>query len=81
MGVRLRKQLEPSSSFHRTRDIDALKRAVLEVKGFMQRVPANMQDMQSEFQVAYKGIVAERIQKRKVKEKPALNVEDIDDYE
>jgi hypothetical protein len=77
----LRKQLEPSSPAHRARDIDALKCGVLEVKEFMQRVPGNMQDMQSDFQMAYKGIVAEKkVQARKEKERPTLNVEDIDDY-
>jgi len=70
----LRKQLEPSSPVHRARDIDALKRAVLEVEDFMQRVPSNMQDMQSQFEVAYKGIV----RPRKGKDlRPILNVEDI----
>lgn len=47
----------------------------------MQRVPGSMQDMQSDFQIAYKGIVAEKkVHARKEKEKPILNVEDIDDY-
>jgi hypothetical protein len=79
--VKLRKKLEPSSVVHHAHDIDALKRAVLEVKDFMQRVPSNMQDVQPEFQVAYKGIVAVKIQKKcEKKEKPTLNVEDIDDY-
>jgi hypothetical protein len=78
----LRRQLEPSSPAHRARDIEALKRGVSEVKEFMQRVPGNMwQDMQSEFQMAYKGIVAEKkVQAQKEKERPTLNVEDIDDY-
>lgn len=80
-GSKLRKQLEPSSLAHRARDIDALKRGVLEVKEFMQRVPSNMQDMQSDFQMAYKGIVAEKkVPARKEKDRPTLNVEDIDDY-
>ncbi|KAG2034295.1 hypothetical protein BDR03DRAFT_1001630 [Suillus americanus] len=80
-GSKLRKQLEPSSPAHHTRDIDALKRGVVEVKEFMQRVPGNMQDMQCEFQMAYKGIVAEKkIPVPKEKERPILNVEDIDDY-
>ncbi|KAG2070632.1 hypothetical protein BDR04DRAFT_1076404 [Suillus decipiens] len=80
-GLKLRKQLEPSSSTHRARDIDALKRGVLEVKEFMQGVPSSMQDMQSEFQMAYKGIVAEkRVHARKEKERPNLNIEDIDAY-
>ncbi|KAG2160214.1 uncharacterized protein EDB93DRAFT_1324636 [Suillus bovinus] len=81
MGLRLRKQLEPSSPAHRARDIGALIHGVLEVKEFMQRVPGNMQDMQSDFQMAYKGIVAEKkVHAPKEKEKPVLNVEDIDDY-
>jgi hypothetical protein len=47
----------------------------------MQRVPNNMQDMQSDFQMAYKGIVAEKkVPVRKEKDRPTLNVEDIDDY-
>jgi hypothetical protein len=81
-GSKLRRQLEPSSPAHRARDIEALKRGVSEVKEFMQRVPGNMwQDMQSEFQMAYKGIVAEKkVQARKEKERPTLNVEDLDDY-
>ncbi|KAG2360021.1 hypothetical protein BDR07DRAFT_1487589 [Suillus spraguei] len=55
------KQLEPSSQTHHAHDrIDVLKRGVLEVKGFMQGVPSSMQDVQSEFQLAYKGIVLEK---------------------
>ncbi|KAG1719545.1 hypothetical protein EDB19DRAFT_2030250 [Suillus lakei] len=71
-GLQLCKQLEPSSPDHRTRDIDALKRAVLE------RVPGSTENMHIEFQVAYKGIVAEKKLFRVRKEKPALNVEDLD---
>ena len=56
----MRKQLEPCSPTHRVRDINVLIRAVEEVKEFMQRVPANMHDVQSEFQMAYKGIVSEK---------------------
>ncbi|KAG0703070.1 hypothetical protein DFH29DRAFT_918710 [Suillus ampliporus] len=79
-GLQLRKQLEPSSTAHRARDIDALKRAVLAVKEFMQSVPGNMQDMQTEFQVAYKAIVVEKkVRAVKEKERPVLNVEDIYD--
>jgi hypothetical protein len=75
-------QLEPSSLAHRARDIDALKCGVLEVKEFMQRVPSNMQDMQSDFQMAYKGIVAEKkVPARKRKDRPTtLYDDDIDDY-
>ncbi|KAG2139121.1 uncharacterized protein EDB93DRAFT_708493 [Suillus bovinus] len=79
-GLRLRKQLEPSSPAHRVRDIDALKGGVLEVKEFMHRVPGNVQGIQSDFQMAYKGIVAKKVHVPvgKEKERPALNVEDMD---
>jgi len=80
--MKLRKQLEPCSPTHRVRDINALIRAVEEVKEFMQKVPANMHDVQSEFQMAYKGIVAEKKLKAKEKpEKPTLNGADIDGYD
>ncbi|KAG2034294.1 hypothetical protein BDR03DRAFT_1093813 [Suillus americanus] len=75
-GMQLRNKLEPSSPDHRTRDIDALKRAVLEVGEFIQKVPGSTKDMQTNFQMAYKGIVAERKLFR-VRQKPALNVEDL----
>ncbi|KAG2048320.1 hypothetical protein BDR06DRAFT_920603 [Suillus hirtellus] len=73
-GSKLRKQLEPSSSAHRARDIDALRSGVLEVEEFMQGVPSSMKDMQSDFQIAYKGIVAKKVHAGE-KEKPPLNVE------
>jgi len=82
-GKKLRKQLESCSPTHRVCDInhDSLKRVVQEVKEFTQRVPANMHDVQSEFQTAYKGIVAEKKFKAKEKpEKPTLNVADTNDY-
>ncbi|KAG2132368.1 hypothetical protein DEU56DRAFT_981701 [Suillus clintonianus] len=75
-GLQLCKQLEPSSPDHRTCDIDALKRAVLEVEEFIQRVPGSTKDMRINLQVAYKGIVAEKKLFRVRKEKPALNVEE-----
>ncbi|KAG2085197.1 uncharacterized protein F5147DRAFT_794237 [Suillus discolor] len=75
-GMRLRKQLEPSSSAHRARDIDALRSGVLEVYEFMKGVPGSMKDMQFDFQMAYKGIVAKKVHAGE-KEKPALNVEGV----
>ena len=79
--MKLCKQLEPCSPTHRVRDINVLIRAVEEVKVFMQRVPANMHDVQSEFRMAYKGTVAEKKLEAKEKlEKPTLNVTDIDDH-
>ncbi|KAG1881874.1 hypothetical protein C8R48DRAFT_682521 [Suillus tomentosus] len=79
-GLKLRKQLEPSSSAHRARDIDALRSGVLEVEEFMQGVPSSMKDMQSDFQMAYKGIVAKKVSPGKKKVRPVLNVEDISHY-
>jgi hypothetical protein len=72
----LRHKLEPSSSDHHTQDIDALKRAVLEVGEFIQKVPGSTKDMQTKFQIAYKGIVAEKKLFRVRNEKPAPSVED-----
>ncbi|KAG0703072.1 hypothetical protein DFH29DRAFT_804090 [Suillus ampliporus] len=76
-GLQLRKQLEPSSPDHHARDIRALQRAVLEVEEFIQRVPGNTEDMRTQFQVAFKGIVAEKKLFHVRKEKPILNVEDL----
>ncbi|KAG1806260.1 hypothetical protein EV424DRAFT_1577720 [Suillus variegatus] len=78
-GLGLRKQLEPSSSAHRARDIDALRSGVLEVDEFMRGVPGSMKAMQFDFQMAYKGIVAKKVPPRNEKERPALNVEDVND--
>lgn len=75
-GLQLRSKLEPSSPDHRTRDIEALKRAVLEVGDFIQKVPGSTKDMQAKFQMAYKGIVAEKKLFR-VQTKPVLNVDDL----
>ncbi|KAG2109745.1 uncharacterized protein F5147DRAFT_150627 [Suillus discolor] len=77
-GMQLRGKLEPSSPDHRTRDIDALKRAVLEVGEFIQKVPGSTTDMQAKFQMAYKGIVAEKKLFYVRNERPALNIEDLD---
>ncbi|KAG1889227.1 hypothetical protein F4604DRAFT_1950186 [Suillus subluteus] len=75
-GMQLRNKLEPCSADHRTRDIDALKRAVLEVGEFIQKAPGSTKDMHTNFQMAYKGIVAKKKLFR-VQKKPALNVEDL----
>jgi hypothetical protein len=76
-GIRLRKKLEPSSPDHRTRNIVALQRAVLEVGEFIKKVPGSTKDMQDKFQIAYKGIVAEKKPSHMRKEKPALNIKDL----
>ncbi|KAG1874127.1 hypothetical protein C8R48DRAFT_769517 [Suillus tomentosus] len=68
----------PSSPDHCTQNIDALKRAVLEVKEFIQKVPGSTKDMHAKFQMAHKGIVAEKKLFYVQNERPALNVEDLD---
>jgi hypothetical protein len=74
--LQLRNKLEPSSPNHRAQDIDALKRAVSEVGEFIQKVPGSTKDMQTKFQIAYKGIVAEKKLFRARNEKPSPSVED-----
>ncbi|KAG2070722.1 hypothetical protein BDR04DRAFT_1076592 [Suillus decipiens] len=59
-SMQLRTKLEPSSPDHRIQDIDALKHAVLKVGEFIQKVPGSTKDMQTKFQIAFKGIVAEK---------------------
>ncbi|KAG2050145.1 hypothetical protein BDR06DRAFT_974673 [Suillus hirtellus] len=71
-------KLEPSSPDHRTQDIDALKHTVLEVGEFIQKVPDSMMDMQAKFQMAYKGIIAEKKLFHVKNERPVLNVKDLD---
>ncbi|KAG2119819.1 uncharacterized protein F5147DRAFT_665492 [Suillus discolor] len=68
-GMQLRGKLEPSSPDHHTRDIDALKCA---------KIPGSTMDMQTKFQMAYKGIVAEKKLFHVRNERPVLNVEDLD---
>ncbi|KAI5997877.1 hypothetical protein F5J12DRAFT_895738 [Pisolithus orientalis] len=74
-GHELLKKLSPDSQFHKNRDIGALKDAVLQVKEFLHRIPGGARGSPEELNIAYKAIVAE---KHVPKEKPSLNVEDLD---
>ncbi|KAI6153116.1 hypothetical protein BKA82DRAFT_380131 [Pisolithus tinctorius] len=78
-GHELQKKLNPDSEFHKKRDIDGLKDAVLQVKEFLDRVPGGEKGAPEELNVAYKAIVA--VKQVPKKEKPSLNVEDLDLYE
>ncbi|KAI6128740.1 hypothetical protein EDD16DRAFT_1739281 [Pisolithus croceorrhizus] len=79
-GHELLKRLSPDSDFHKNRDIDNLKDAVLQVKEFLHRVPGGARGAPEELNVAYKAIVTEKQVPQK-KEKPLLNVEDVDPFE
>ncbi|KAI5997874.1 hypothetical protein F5J12DRAFT_331160 [Pisolithus orientalis] len=78
-GHELQKKLNPDSEFHKKRDIDGLKDAVLQVKEFLDRIPGGEKGAPEELDVAYKAIVA--VKQVPKKEKPSLNVEDLDLYE
>ncbi|KIN94542.1 hypothetical protein M404DRAFT_380086 [Pisolithus tinctorius Marx 270] len=78
-GHELLKKLSPDSQFHKNRDIGALKDAVLQVKEFLHRIPGGARGSPEELNIAYKAIVAEKHVPKK--EKPSLNVEDLDPYE
>ncbi|KAI6153131.1 hypothetical protein BKA82DRAFT_4349614 [Pisolithus tinctorius] len=78
-GHELLKKLSPDSQFHKNRDIGALKDAVLQVKEFLHRIPGGARGAPEELNIAYKAIVAEKHVPKK--EKPSLNVEDLDPYE
>lgn len=75
----MRKKLEPGAPFHKQRDMNALKLAVSEVKGFIQALPGGSPEALQEINIAYRGIVAEKpLVPKKVK--PSLNAEDVDPY-
>ncbi|KAI6022560.1 hypothetical protein EDC04DRAFT_2606960 [Pisolithus marmoratus] len=80
LGHDLLKKLNPDSQFHKSRDIGALKDAVLQVKEFIHRIPGGARGAPEELNIAYKAIVTEKQVPQK-KEKPSLNVEDLDPYE
>ncbi|KAI6021001.1 hypothetical protein BKA83DRAFT_14200 [Pisolithus microcarpus] len=79
-GHELLRILSPDSQFHKNRDIGALKDAVLQVKEFLHRIPGGTRGAPEELNIAYKAIVTEKQVPQK-KEKPSLNVEDLDPYE
>ncbi|KAI6165390.1 hypothetical protein EDD17DRAFT_225914 [Pisolithus thermaeus] len=79
-GHELLRNLSPDSQFHKNRDIGALKDAVLQVKDFLHKIPGSTRGAPEELNIAYKAIVTEKQVPQK-KEKPPLNVEDLDLYE
>ncbi|RXW23491.1 hypothetical protein EST38_g2359, partial [Candolleomyces aberdarensis] len=71
-------RLEPSSEFHKKRDIEGLKQLVHEVEALVNQVPPGaVLDVQFSLQLAIKGIVTEPKPKQpKEVPKPELNMED-----
>ncbi|KAI9462690.1 hypothetical protein HD554DRAFT_2175805 [Boletus coccyginus] len=81
-GLHLRKTIEPNAIMHQARDKAAMKKAVLDVKDFIHRLPSASfsPEIQDDFHVAYELVMAEE-QPVSKPEKPTLNTEDLEDLE
>ncbi|KIJ60090.1 hypothetical protein HYDPIDRAFT_99369 [Hydnomerulius pinastri MD-312] len=77
-GRKLRKDIEPNAPIHQQRNEAALKKAVLDVKDFIHRLPTAAPELHEELNVAYKWIMVEKEVAKK--ERPTLNTEDLDPY-
>ncbi|KAF8139771.1 hypothetical protein EV363DRAFT_1497668, partial [Boletus edulis] len=77
-GHKLRKEIEPNAIMHQARDKAAMKRAVLDVKDFIYRLPTpNLApDIRNDFKIAYDLVMVEE-QPVSKPEKPTLNTEDL----
>ncbi|KIJ59804.1 hypothetical protein HYDPIDRAFT_118051 [Hydnomerulius pinastri MD-312] len=73
-GHKLRKDIEPNAPMHQQRNKAELKKAVLDVKGFIHRLPTAAPELDVELNIAYHRIMVE---KEDSKERPALNTEDL----
>lgn len=68
--------LNPLSDLHRRRDVEELKRRVLEVESFLrEKAPTVARDVEGDMAMGLKGIVAVK-QALKSKPKPALRLDD-----
>lgn len=73
--VKLQKALNPQSQLHRKRDIEELKKLVLQVEELIYRIaPSVANEVEEDMQRAIKGIVTVRKQKPEVK--PPLQTDD-----
>ncbi|KAF9242380.1 hypothetical protein BU15DRAFT_43965 [Melanogaster broomeanus] len=77
-GHNLRKEIEPNATMHQRRDIEALKKALFDVKDFISRLPTAALELQDDLQTAYKFIAVEKQVAKP--QKPILNTEDLDFY-
>jgi hypothetical protein len=74
-AIRLRKTLAPSANIHHIRDVEVLKKHVLEVQALVLMLPAgHRQELQEDLAVGVKGIVTARRPLKKVK--PDLCIDD-----
>ncbi|KDR84732.1 hypothetical protein GALMADRAFT_260438 [Galerina marginata CBS 339.88] len=73
----LQKALNPPSELHRRRDIEELKKRVVEVEALLSQIAPNVaRDVQGDMAMGLKGIVVKRLPKLKVK--PSLRIDDDD---
>ncbi|KIJ60080.1 hypothetical protein HYDPIDRAFT_117540 [Hydnomerulius pinastri MD-312] len=77
-GRKLRKDIEPNAPMHQQRNKAELKKAVLDVKGFIHRLPTAAPELHEEMNIAYGWIMVEKEVAKK--ERPTLNTEDLDPY-
>ena len=78
-GHLLRKTIEPNAAMHQARDKAAMKKAVLDVKDFIHRLPnpSLAPEIQEDFNVAHELVMVEKQPVSKPK-KPTLNTEDLE---
>ena len=70
--------IEPNATIHQAKDRDAMKKAVLDLKNFIHRLPNSTlpQEIYDDFDVAYELVMVEK-QPVSKPEKPTLNTEDL----
>ncbi|KIJ60092.1 hypothetical protein HYDPIDRAFT_32519 [Hydnomerulius pinastri MD-312] len=77
-GRKMRKDIGPNAPMHQQRNKAELKKAVLDVKGFIHRLPTAAPELDVELNIAYGWIMVEKEVAKK--ERPTLNTEDLDPY-
>ncbi|PCH33049.1 hypothetical protein WOLCODRAFT_159800 [Wolfiporia cocos MD-104 SS10] len=80
-AIRLHKRLLPESELHRKQDLEELKACVRDVQQLAEQLPSGAAAAwRGDLELALKGILRPRVTVR-TKERPVLNVEDIDPLE
>ncbi|KAF8837940.1 hypothetical protein BDN67DRAFT_908328 [Paxillus ammoniavirescens] len=80
-GHDLRKEIEPNAAVHQKRDVETLKKAALDVKNFIHRLPTPAgPELQNDLQTSYQIITMEDLKQVAKPERPTLNTEDLDFY-
>ncbi|KIK96874.1 hypothetical protein PAXRUDRAFT_273934 [Paxillus rubicundulus Ve08.2h10] len=79
-GSNLRKDIAPNAAMHQQRDVDKLKKANLDVKNLIYRLPTPVgPELQNGLQTACQ-IIMEDLKQVTKPERPTLNIEDLDFY-